>query len=121
MGRKLQRLIDRAADLGILAELTEVVSEYVEGAEGAAEAYTETHWGEPVEGGALVMLAQPPEAIYSLGELARVEYDTSKGGEFARFYHDFETTKPMLAVDPDGGTLWIVGGDYKVTPRGIVG
>lgn len=112
----LRDLIDRAEDLGIEDQVAELIEAYVE----AAEAY-EDNREHPVDGVAVVSLAPLPEAVWSLGELARVEYDRIEDGAPVRRYHDFEDDKPLLAVDEDGHNLWIVGGTYEVTKRGIVG
>lgn len=86
-------------------------------------AYVRTHWGDPgafdrksssvpsVKAGALVVL----------GELVRVEYRTIKGGDGAStYFHDFgPKSRPTLAFNGSG--LFIAGGGYRVTERGIVG
>lgn len=117
----LRKQLKRAQDLGIEEEAAEHLRAFLDAAETSADAYEEGHWGEDVDAVSTVMLSPLPAAMWQLGELVRVEYDASKGGERARFYHDFEDVKPVLAVDPDNGQLYIVGGDYDVTSRGIVG
>ncbi len=113
---KLEKLLARADELGILDQVTDLVEAYVAG----AEAYEENR-EHRVDDAAIVELSPLPSAVWALGELARVEYDRIEDGEHVRRYHDFEDDRPLLAVDQDDHRLWIVGGSYTVTNRGIVG
>jgi hypothetical protein len=81
------------------------------------------HWGdESTE----ILDAQAPElhegdVLVVLGKLRAVEYDTAKKGQDATWCHQFdEDDQPRLCATADG-QLVIVGGSYRVTPRGIVG
>jgi len=58
-----------------------------------------------------------------LGELRGVIYRASRApGEVPKNYvHFFRQRLPVLAVDPTGRRLYIVGGQYRVTKRGIEG
>jgi hypothetical protein len=113
-------LLDRADDLGILDDVAEVLDQYVTAAEEAAEAY-EANRGKAPEEPTIVTVTAAPAALWVLGELARIEYDRDESETPTRRYHDFEDERPQLAVDPASGQLHIVGGDYSVTARGIVG
>lgn len=119
MGR-LKTLCRRAEELGVEEQAADYLEELLDAAEEALEAYEENR-EEDAE--VIVEACIPmPAVLATLGTLARVEYDRDEGGEPVRRYHDFEDERPMLAYDPqNGGQLWIVGGDYRVTSRGIVG
>jgi hypothetical protein len=58
-----------------------------------------------------------------LGELRGVIYRASRApGEIPQNYvHFFEQQYPVLATDTTGGRLYIIGGRYRVTKRGIEG
>jgi hypothetical protein len=57
-----------------------------------------------------------------LGELHSVTYRTHKKGETARlFEHEFEGSRPWLAMDVENKRLHVLGGTYTVTDAGITG
>ena len=58
-----------------------------------------------------------------LGELRGLIYRASRApGEAPKNYvHFFHRQLPVLAVDPTGKRLYIIGGQYRVTNRGIEG
>jgi hypothetical protein len=121
MSDALARAVERAREADLEDEAAAALEAFLDEVEEAEEAYRETHWGDEGEGEAISTDIEVPRVLHALGELARVEYDTRKGDETARYYHDFEQERPTLAVNPATGDLWIVGGDYDVTARGIVG
>lgn len=63
-----------------------------------------------------------PRELVDLGRLCAVIYESDRGcrGRPRRFIH-FMETPPRLACDPRGRQLFIVGGSYRVTRRGIEG
>jgi hypothetical protein len=63
-----------------------------------------------------------PKVLVHLGYLRGLIYTSDKGrhGRFNTYIH-FMETPPQLACDPQGTQLYIVGGRYRVTPRGIEG
>ena len=63
-----------------------------------------------------------PKVLVSLGELRGLIYrsDKEQCGQPRTFIH-FMETPPLLASDPEGKQLYIVGGNYRVTSRGIEG
>ena len=63
-----------------------------------------------------------PEGLVDLGELRAVVYRSDRGqlGRPRSFIHFMESA-PRLACDPSGRQLYIVGGRYRVTRRGIEG
>jgi len=58
-----------------------------------------------------------------VGELRGVIYRTRRApGEAPKNYvHFFQRRPPLLVTNPAGTRLYIVGGHYRVTPRGIEG
>ena len=63
-----------------------------------------------------------PDLVAQLGPLKAVEYAvTLSSGERVTMRHTFGRVKPVLVCDADGRALWIVGGEFKVTERGIEG
>jgi hypothetical protein len=63
-----------------------------------------------------------PRVLVQIGALRGVIYTAEKdrsGGR--RTYIHFMDDPPLLACSPCGTQLHIVGGTYRVTPRGIVG
>ena len=74
----------------------------------------------------------PPQELVALGELEHVQYKAQNhsGKKGAPWRHRFGDTVngmkknpklPILATDPEGKGLYIVGGEYSVKPEGIVG
>lgn len=63
-----------------------------------------------------------PPAVVSLGELVGVMYRSDKWqrGRPRVYVHRMETP-PQLVSNVAGTQLYIVGGDYRVTARGIEG
>lgn len=63
-----------------------------------------------------------PKVLVNLGELRGLIYSSDKEqcGRPRTFIH-FMETPPLLASDASGKQLYIVGGNYRVTARGIEG
>jgi hypothetical protein len=62
-----------------------------------------------------------PGVLVQLGTLRGLIYSADRGDGGRRSYIHFMESAPMLACDPDGRRLFIVGGRYRVTRRGIEG
>lgn len=119
---RIHDLATEAEDLGIDDALADVMQSYIDAAAAAASEYEDFHWGDRSEGGDLVWLPPPPVVLTEIGPLVSVVYEASKRGEVAHWDHAFEDERPVLAYDSvNNDRLYIVGGDYQVTPRGIVG
>lgn len=58
--------------------------------------------------------------LVDLGELRGLIYRTDRDGVAKTFIHLMESP-PRLMYDPRGNQLYIVGGRYRVTRRGIEG
>jgi hypothetical protein len=63
-----------------------------------------------------------PAVLVHLGYLKGLIYSSNKGdaGRPKTYIH-FMETPPRLASNPEGTQLYIVGGNYRVTERGIEG
>ena len=62
-----------------------------------------------------------PTALMSMGNIRFIGYDTTRNGKTELYKHDFAPgSRPVLCADGDNGQLFIIGGRYHVTPRGIV-
>lgn len=63
-----------------------------------------------------------PGVLVDLGELRGLIYGADRDGcgEVKTFIH-FMETPPRLMCDPRGNQLYVVGGRYRVTRRGIEG
>jgi len=63
-----------------------------------------------------------PEVLVQLGKLRALIYpsDRTRPGEHRTYIH-FMETPPRLTCDPSGTQLYVVGGRYRITPRGIEG
>lgn len=63
-----------------------------------------------------------PRLLVHLGRLRGLIYSSDRGRRGCqRTYVHFMETPPRLACDPRGTQLYILGGRYRVTARGIVG
>jgi len=68
-----------------------------------------------------VKSAKIPKMLMYVGTLEELTYKSDKFDNRKRLYlHKFGNTKPVLAAGPDG-RLYIVGGDYVITEKGIEG
>lgn len=89
------------------------------GLDKAASAFRAFSGMEPA-GAVPVEVDEVPRVAWLLGELEEVLYNTRRDGKRERYLHQFKSSaRPMLAVDVETGRLFVVGGDYRVTDRGI--
>jgi hypothetical protein len=63
-----------------------------------------------------------PPVVVELGELVGLIYRSDKGqpGQARTYIHRMEDP-PRLVSNIEGTQLYIVGGSYRITPRGIEG
>lgn len=62
-----------------------------------------------------------PSAVMVMGHCDAIEYSTTHGGKAKLYRHDFAPgSKPLLCAGTDKGQLFLIGGRFKVTARGIV-
>jgi hypothetical protein len=63
-----------------------------------------------------------PDVLVQLGELRGLIYSSDRTGcGQPQTYIHFMDAPPLLACDPRGTQLYIVGGSYRITTRGIEG
>jgi hypothetical protein len=86
----------------------------------AEAAYTEFHWGKQPRRRRRTTMPSPLE-VFELGKLRYAEYQTRKGDQSAIWCHDFGWPYPSLTGTADGRLGPILGGNARVTHRGIVG
>jgi hypothetical protein len=62
-----------------------------------------------------------PAAVLVIGELEGVIYSTVRDDTAERYIHKFKkNSRAMLCASPDGDQLFIIGGSFEFTDRGIV-
>lgn len=62
-----------------------------------------------------------PDAVLVVGECDGILYTTVRDGEVESYIHRFrKKSRPLLCASPDGKTLYLLGGAYSFTERGIV-
>lgn len=77
---------------------------------------------EPREVLRLTCRRQIPAVLVHLGELRGLIYRSDKWQRGRpRTYIHFMENPPILASDPHGRQLYVLGGSYRVTDRGIEG
>lgn len=86
----------------------------------AEHAYQDFHWGREPRRKRLHEVPTPLE-VFSLGKLRAVEYQTRKGRTDAIWVHKFSWPYPTLTGTACGKLGPILGGNARVTTRGIVG
>lgn len=87
--------------------------------ERAARAYTAFHGETPKE---ILTLEIPPapRTAVSLGICVAVVYRGVRDGKTYHFKHTFrKLARPYLCFSSDGRQLFLLGGDFRVTDRGI--
>jgi len=82
------------------------------------KAYREFH-GRKAAKSYRAYVPNPPRQAFALGDVVEIVY--KRPGEAVPYQHRFKKRRPMLVSDARGKHLFFVGGNYKVTARGIVG
>lgn len=86
----------------------------------AGNLYRDFSGHEPDE---VLEIAKPeiPDAVLIVGKLDSVIYTTMRDGVPEKYIHHFRrSSQPYLCSSPDGDALFIIGGNYEFTERGIV-
>lgn len=61
------------------------------------------------------------DVIVAFGECEGILYKTMRDGEVEHYIHRFRAkSRPLIAASSDGKQLYLLGGKYKFTDRGIV-
>jgi hypothetical protein len=62
-----------------------------------------------------------PKVLVKIGTADGLLYTTVRDGKTERYIHEFKArSRPTFAVTPDGKQLYLLGGAYNFTERGIV-
>lgn len=62
-----------------------------------------------------------PSVALCVGECDGVLYTTVRDGQTEKYIHKFKAkSRPLLCVSPDGKVLFLIGGGFTFTERGIV-
>jgi len=86
----------------------------------AAALYTK-FTGHDAEAIGRVKVNPLPRVGVAIGEIDGVLYSTVRDGKAEKYIHQFaKADKPLFVVSPDGKGLFLVGGRYTFTERGIV-
>lgn len=89
-------------------------------AKKAASLYRRFSGHEPESIGKIKVPPMPKVAV-AVGEIDGVLYTTVRDGKTEKYIHKFHSKdKPLFAVSPDGKQLFLIGGNYRFTERGIV-
>lgn len=92
------------------------------GLRNACDTFEQFHCFAPQQVNKLPCARVIPKVLVHLGELRGLIYRSDRGqrGRPRTFVH-FMESPAALACDPQGRQLYILGGNYRVTPRGIEG
>lgn len=86
----------------------------------AADLY-ERFSGHDAEEIGRVQVRPMPRVGVAVGEVDGILYTTTRDGRTEKYIHKFRMRdKPLFVVAPDGKGLFLVGGRYTFTERGIV-
>lgn len=86
----------------------------------AAELYEKFtgHGGETI---ARVRAPKIPKAVAVIGECDGILYSTVRDGVLEKYIHKFKkSARPLFCVSPDGKQIFLIGGEFRFTERGIV-
>jgi hypothetical protein len=62
-----------------------------------------------------------PKALMVMGTVRLIAYDTTHGGKFTPYEHEFAPgSRPLLCAGKKRGQLFLIGSNFRVTRRGIV-
>lgn len=68
-----------------------------------------------------MVLPRMPRAVLTVGECDGILYTTVRDGRKESYIHRFaKGSRPLLTASPDGKRLYLLGGAYTFTNRGIV-
>lgn len=88
--------------------------------ERAAKLYRDFTGHKPVVIGK-IRAPKMPKVMTRIGRVAFIGYDTVRDGVPEKYIHKFaKGDAPTLCVSPDGKTIFLIGGNYTFTERGIV-
>lgn len=86
----------------------------------AANLYERFSGHEAEEAGRIKVEPMPKVGV-AIGTIDGIMYTTVRDGVTEKYIHKFRAKdKPLFVVSPDGKRLFMVGGNYDFTERGIV-
>ncbi len=86
----------------------------------AADLY-ERFSGHEAEIAGRIEVPEIPRVGVCVGEVDGILYTTVRDGVTEKYIHKFKAAdRPLFVVAPDGRQLYLVGGGYDFTERGIV-
>lgn len=86
----------------------------------AADLYERFSGHDPQEIGTVDIPDLPPVGV-AIGDVDGILYTTVRDGVKEKYIHKFHAKdKPLFVVSPDGKSLFLIGGNYTFTERGIV-
>ena len=86
----------------------------------AADLY-ERFSGHQAEAIGKIRVPDIPKIGVAIGEIDGVLYTTVRDGVTEKYIHKFhKNDKPLFVVSPDGKSMYLIGGNYTFTERGIV-
>lgn len=88
--------------------------------EKAADLYRRFSGHEPESIGSVNLPAQPKTGIV-IGTMDGIMYTTVRDGVEEKYIHRFaKRSRPLFVVSPDGKQIFVIGGSFDFTERGIV-
>lgn len=76
--------------------------------------------GERPQSVSRVRVPELPHVMLTIGDCIGIMYRTHRGGRTDNYLHRFKkSSRPTLCCSSDGKTLYLLGGAYRVTDRGI--
>ena len=77
--------------------------------------------GHEAERGDVVDKPHIPDVLTRIGECDAICYTTVRDGVREKYIHEFsKAARPVFAVAPDGSAIFLIGGSYNFTERGII-
>jgi hypothetical protein len=77
--------------------------------------------GHEAEGIGRIKVKALPKVGVAIGTIDGIMYTTIRDGREEKYIHQFRAKdKPIFVVSPDGKQLFMIGGAYDFTERGIV-
>lgn len=68
-----------------------------------------------------VQVKPMPKVGVAIGEVDGILYSTIRDGVLEKYIHKFrKADRPLFVVSPSGDVLYLIGGNYDFTERGIV-
>ena len=81
----------------------------------------ESFSGEPGKVIGRTSAPKMPDTLVAIGRVTALEYDARRDRKMNRYRHEFAAhAQPLFAVNPDGKSVWLLGGSYSFTERGII-